>query len=179
MKIGSSISFQMQGDRMSSKSTLTVLIEKMLPVFCESASQTFETMVYMPIKCGEAVLKNAGLPLGAISGTIGITGEGICGCLSLIFSKKLAQKIFSSMMMMDDDASIEDHELHDAVGELSNMVAGGAKAKLQEEGIDFVIGLPTVVVGEAHHLEPPTKATTYIVPMEVSEETFYMELSVT
>lgn len=81
-------------------------------------------------------------------------------------------------MMMSEDEPNDDGELKDMVGELANMVAGGAKAALQGQGIHFVIGLPTVVVGENHYLNSPEIAASRVVEMTIDAGTFYMELAV-
>ena len=163
---------------MSDNDKKTVLTDTILPRFCESIMQVFETMVFMPIKCGEPTLKEDGTPTAGVSGTIGLTGENLCGSLSLAFPTELTKQVFRSMMMMGADDEVDMKELKDAVGELANMIAGGAKVKLQDDGIDFIIGLPTVVVGESHHLEAPGNATAYVVPVQPDKGIFYMELAI-
>jgi chemotaxis protein CheX len=113
-----------------------------------------------------------------ITGSVRDNGMEFNGNISLVFPGELGKVIFRSMMMMEAGDAVEDTELNDVVGELGNMVAGGAKAKLQDEGIDFKIGLPTVVVGNDHHLEPPKKAMVRVVPMQVEAGEFFMEISI-
>jgi chemotaxis protein CheX len=152
------------------------LLDRIMPRFRESLKQTFETMVFMPVEWGEALPKGLEIPGIDISGTIGLTGTGLCGSLSLAFPSDLAQVIFRSMMMMGADDPVDGNELRDAVGELANMVAGGAKAKLQDDGVDCVIGLPTVVVGESHHLAFPGDVKVCALPINVAKGIFYMSL---
>jgi CheY-specific phosphatase CheX len=58
------------------------------------------------------------------------------------------------------------------------MVAGGAKALLQSQGIEFVISLPTVAVGHEHRLESPKGCSTVVIPLRLPDGDIYMELSV-
>ena len=160
-----------------SETSTTNNAENLLPDFLESATSTFETMVFMPITFGDKQEKGKGNPRGAISGTISLTGEEQSGNLSLIFPMKLAQAVFRAMMMMGEDDPVDNSELNDVVGELANMVAGGAKSRLQEKDIHFKIGLPTVVVGEDHYLEPPRDVTTIVVPVSCAKGDFFIELS--
>ena len=152
-------------------------VRAVLPSFLESAKQTFETMVFMPLTCEEAEGKEKGSPSGSISGTIGLAGETQSGTLSLMFPMSLAKIIFRSMMGMQESDPVEDNEVHDVVGELANMVAGGAKSRLQEKGFNFKIGLPTVVVGENHYLDPPKEVQTMVIPMVLEKGVFFLELS--
>jgi chemotaxis protein CheX len=153
---------------------------KLLPAFVDSATDVFRTMVFMPVIHGQPSQKSRGTPTGAISGTISLTGEDVTGNLSIMLSKPLATKIFRSMMGMDASAQVNEQEINDVVGELANMIAGGGKSKLQEVGVNFKIGLPSVVVGENHHIEPPKNVDTVVVSLtaETGEEgELFLELS--
>lgn len=152
---------------------------KLLPSFVDGAKEVFETMVFMPATPGEPKSKEIGLPCGEISGTIGFNGDDICGNLSLIFPMNTALAIFRNMMGMAPDSEVNAAEVNDVVGELANMVAGGAKSRLQEKDINFKIGLPSVVVGVGHSIEPPKNVQTAVVPMAVEPQGFYIELSLT
>lgn len=150
--------------------------ETLLPAFFESVTETFSTMVLMPLTVGEVEEIKPNEPKGDISGTIGLTGESACGSLSLVFSKSLGEKIFRSMMM-DPNANVSETELRDVVGELANMVAGGAKARLKDQGTSFQIGLPTVISGQDHYLQSMGDASSFVVTMTVTDDKFYMLLS--
>jgi len=150
----------------------------LLDALCTSATSAFETMVFKAAKVETPVLRSGTLPPGSMSGTISLTGNSIMGSVSLIFEQEIVEKFFRSMMMMGDTDPVDMGELKDAVGELTNMVAGGAKSQLQGKGIEFNIGLPTVVVGQKHYLELPQDATSYIVPMTTDAGGFVMVSSI-
>ena len=150
----------------------------LLDALCTSATSAFETMVFKAAKADKPFLRTGTLPPGSISGTISLTGDNVMGSVSLIFNQDIIEKLFRSMMMMGDTDPVDMGELKDAVGELTNMVAGGAKSQLQGKGIEFNIGLPTVVVGENHYLELPHDATSYIVPMTTDAGAFNMISSI-
>lgn len=152
-------------------------VSKLLPSFLASAQETFETMVFMPIQPGAPFPKGHGMPQGFISGTISLSGEDQCGNLSLVFPLDVARMAFCKMMGMPDGSEVQSQELNDVVGELSNMVAGGAKSHLQDQNINFKIGLPSVVVGEGHYLEPPKDAQTVVVELKAEGGSFFLELA--
>ncbi|MEI6808229.1 MAG: chemotaxis protein CheX [bacterium] len=163
---------------MSSQTTLNGTTAKLLAAFCKSAEQVYETMVFTKVTCGLPLIKKEHFPCGAISGTIGITSSLFAGRLSLVFSQETAEKSFRSMMMMGDTDPVNESEMKDAVGELANMVAGGAKADLQAQGIDYVISLPTVVVGKDHCLESPKGCETMVIPAKIGDGEFFVEFAI-
>lgn len=153
-------------------------IKILLAAFKASLEQTFETMVFMQALCTEPQVKHDHFPSGAVSGTIGVTGEHFQGRLSLIFTQAIAERAFRSMMMMGAEDPVNESELKDAIGELANMTAGGAKAQLQQQGYDFVISLPTVVMGLNHHLESPKGCETLVLPVNIGNDVFHMEVAI-
>ncbi len=162
-----------------------VLKGKLLPAFIDSCVQAFETMAFVATTPGEPISKENGAPRGQISGTIGVagsialTGDTLCGNVSLIFPDQVGEAIFRSMMMLGDDEPVDDTELQDAVGELANMAAGGAKAAMQAMGLNFNISLPSVVVGDGHHLAQPATAVSIVVPMKTEKFEFFMQVTFT
>ena len=158
-------------------SSQTDRTSQLVAFFVQSANEVFQTMVFIPITPGEPAKKTKGSPSGYISGTISLTGEEIKGNISLIFDMPLATQIFRSMMGLDANSPVNAQEINDVVGELANMVAGGAKSKLQEQKINFKIGLPTVIVGENHYIEPPRNVSTIVVPIDIQGGKFFIELS--
>ena len=52
----------------------------------------------------------------------------------------------------------------DAVGELANIIAGGAKAQL--EHLELSVTLPTVITGKSHCIEFPTRVTPICIPFD-------------
>jgi chemotaxis protein CheX len=109
-----------------------------------------------------------------ISGIIGLAGE-VKGAVVLSFSQGLASRIFEAMTgeAPGDDPS----EMADVVGELANMVAGGAKGALAEQGMTYRISVPTVVTGKEHLVSYKTDGPCLVVPFKVDEETFWVQIS--
>jgi chemotaxis protein CheX len=163
---------------MSSQLVTNGTVDKLVAAFCQSVEQTYETMVFLKVTCGAPVVKASHFPSGGISGTIGLTGDNFSGRLSLVFERPVAEQTFRSMMMAPSDSPVDENELKDVVGELSNMAAGGAKANLQQLGLNYVISIPTVVVGDNHSLESPRGCETIVVPVALGDSQFFMELSV-
>ena len=56
------------------------------------------------------------------------------------------------------------------------MMAGGAKAKLQEQGYDFELTFPSVIVDDENHIIHNNNTSTIILPFETDSGEFYVEL---
>ena len=87
-----------------------------------------------------------------VSGVIGLSGRAV-GTVVVSLSKEVAIKAASTMLMTDVDEVNAD--VVDAVGEITNMVAGGAKAQLEQYRLS--ISLPNVVTGEGHDIRFPSE----------------------
>lgn len=92
------------------------------------------------------------LDLPSISSVVGFTGR-LSGMLSLHFSSGMACKMASALLGMP--VTQADENVRDAVGELSNMLAGGLKKQLSDTDNMFKISIPTVIVGMEYSMHAP------------------------
>lgn len=111
----------------------------------------FETMLECTPRRTGLRLRTAGLPGHEISAVIGVTGK-VAGTIVVSFAKTLALEVLRRMV--GTVASEIDPDVCDAVGELTNMIAGGAKAKL--EHLDLSISIPNIVIGADHSVMYPS-----------------------
>src|SRR5690606_30092256 len=89
------------------------------------------------------------------------TGKAV-GVVAINLSEPLAIKAASAMLMTDlRDVNTD---VIDAIGELANMVAGAAKAELEE--YELSVSLPSVVTGESHEIRFPSNVTPICVPFD-------------
>lgn len=129
---------------------LTMRAEYINP-FLSSLSTTFRTMLSIEVSRGEMWLKQDSAPLHEVSGVIGLSGKAV-GSVVLSLSGELAKKAASHMLMTEIDEVNDD--VTDAVGELANMVAGAAKAQLEE--LEMSVSLPNVITGTNYHVRFPS-----------------------
>lgn len=151
--------------------------------FKEALTNAFDQMVFLPVSIKDLTDKINGSPTGYISGSIGLSGfhndNEIKAQFCLVFSHKTAERIFRSMMMMEETDPVEVEELRDVVGELANISAGGAKTILSEHGFKLSISLPTVVVGADHYLSSPAAVPfSKVLPVDLEAQTFYCEINI-
>ena len=113
--------------------------------FVNSVQNVFETMLQLPIQVGPPELKRSGDPTHDVSGIIGMSGD-VEGTVVLSFPTATAERVVS--LFTGEEMSQGHNDFADAVGELVNMVSGGAKA--QFAGKDVSISCPSVVIGNDH-----------------------------
>lgn len=127
--------------------------------FITSLINTFETMLGCTLSRGQLYLKDSNTKLHDVSGIIGLSGQAQ-GTVVLSVDRNVALRATSTLLMCETTEMSSD--VVDAVGELTNMVAGGAKAQLHE--YDLSISLPGVIKGEGHEVCFPSDVTPICVP---------------
>ena len=127
--------------------------------FIGALKNTFGTMLGREVERGEIYLKDDNSPKYQISGVIGLSGKAV-GTVVMSLSRDVALQAASTMLMTE--ATELDDDVLDAVGELTNMVAGGAKAELEE--YKLTVSLPNVITGRDHDVHFPSHVTPICVP---------------
>lgn len=119
--------------------------------FIRALTNAFRTMLNCTVERRALSLKESNHPQHEISGIIGLSGKAV-GTVVLSLSHQVALKAASEMLMME--ATELNADVIDAVGELANMVAGAAKAELEE--YDLSVSLPNVITGSGHEVRFPS-----------------------
>jgi chemotaxis protein CheX len=133
-------------------------VTKMQP-FVDATCEVFETMFKCLPRRGKIRLPVPADRNDDWTAVIGLSGT-IRGSVSLMVPPLTSQMMARRMLMAENH--VLDAEVVDAIGELANMIAGCAKAKL--EGHDVSISLPTVIRGENYWLGHPMDSVTLVVP---------------
>jgi chemotaxis protein CheX len=69
-----------------------------------------------------------------------------------------------------------DEEVKDAVGELTNMISGDSRRRLQEIGHTFQGAIPTVISGKGHEIRHVTKGPILSIPFSTQAGNFTVEV---
>ncbi len=139
---------------------MSIDIDYINPVIA-GLEKTFQTMLQCNVeRLGLGLMEN-NLALHPISGIIGISGKGV-GTVVLSLSESVALKAASTMLMAE--LSEIDDEVMDAVGEITNMVCGAAKARLEQ--FHLSMSLPNVLSGTNCRLHFPQNARPISIPFK-------------
>ena len=143
--------------------------------FIESVYDLFKTMLSSNVDRGDVGITNANTNSGEIVAIIGLSGRAR-GTVSLSFPLGTALKMASKLLGME--IRVVDDTVSDAVSELVNIVAGGAKAKFSS-GTDVPIdlSLPTVVRGNSYRVEYPMGTIWMEVPFKSDLGDFVLKVT--
>ena len=130
--------------------------------FISSLLNVLSTMAQTNLKPGKPQKKKNEVAKGDVSGLIGMVGPQTKGSLSITFDSELALTVMERML--GDRPSSINEEVTDMVGEITNMVAGGAKNLLGEKGYDFDMATPVVVSGTNHTITHKCDGPKIIMP---------------
>lgn len=142
--------------------------------FLTSLQNVLSTMAGMEVKPGKPGLKKDEVARGDVSGLIGMIGPQTKGSFSITFEEQLALEIMQRML--GERPSKIDEEVTDMVGEITNMVTGGAKNLLGDKGYDFEMATPAVVSGTAHTITHKAKGPKLILPFTSDFGRVYIEI---
>lgn len=97
--------------------------------FVEGALHILDTTAFVKVKPDTPFLKRDNKPQGDISGILEISGD-LKGSAAISFSERCILGIVSAMF--GEDMTQINEEITDAVGEISNMIAGHVTTKIAE-----------------------------------------------
>ena len=143
--------------------------------FLEATIDVLKTMAFIEPSPGRPYLKNDSLAIGDVSGIIGFTGAAT-GSMALSFSEGCILKIVSNML--DEDIKEINGDIKDAVGEITNMVSGAARKKLESLGLSISAAIPTVVAGKGHSVSHIMGGPSIIIPFETEQGPFVVDVCV-
>jgi len=138
-------------------------------------SNVLVTMASLTPKADNVKIKSNNLPSGDITGFIPMSSPQAVGSLALSFSEKVILHIAENML--GEEFTEIDDEIADLVGELTNMVTGGAKKLLDEKGFDFDMSTPTVIRGKGQKISHVgISGSVIIIPFNTEVGDFYVEV---
>jgi chemotaxis protein CheX len=143
--------------------------------FLSSLQNVMSTMARMDLIPEKPKLKKDNIAHGDVSGLIGMVSPETKGSLSITFDAPLALATMQGMVGEAPDEVNE--EITDLIGEITNMVAGGAKRILSEKGFDFDMATPVVVSGNDHTIHHKSKGPIVIIALRGEAGRAYIEFS--
>ncbi|MCA9278540.1 MAG: chemotaxis protein CheX [Phycisphaeraceae bacterium] len=118
--------------------------------FIKSIQNVFSTMLQLEVSINEPSVNQSGKTPFDVSGIIGISGD-VKGTIVLSFPNDTAQRVVA--LFTGEELTSESPDFADAIGELVNMVSGGAKAMFDTKRAS--ISTPSVILGGGHIVVSP------------------------
>lgn len=146
---------------------------KLVSPFVNATVNVLSTMASTIPEAGTPTVTTHTTLFGDVTGIIGLAGEDIAGNLLISFDQQSILAIVSRMLMEKFDTL--NHEVLDAVGEITNMICGGAKRELSEHGIKCDLASPTVISGKNLTVQQMTCLEITSIPFRTLEGQFVVE----
>ncbi len=141
--------------------------------FINATLNVLETMAFIKSKAGAPYLKKDDVATGDLTGIIGLTGESN-GTIAVTFDEGSILKIVSNMF--GEEMTELNHEIADAVGELTNMIAGQARRELEQIGKIFEAAIPSVISGKGHTIVHYSDGPKIAIPFSTEGGKFTIEV---
>lgn len=129
--------------------------------FLTSTASVFSQMLGVTVRRQPPFVGNAYAPPHDVTGIVGLTGKAT-GTVAVSLPGEMALSV-TSALIGECPTSITP-QVADAVGELTNMIAGAAKAQL--ESLNLNLGLPTVIVGRSTCISFPSSTCPISIPFD-------------
>ncbi len=143
--------------------------------FIEATYSIIETVSTIKIEmCKPLKIKEENVTGYDVSGIIGITGEAV-GSIALSFHRKTALKIVSDFT--GEEVMGIDNDTMDAIGELTNLIAGRAKKIFSEKNIRIKISIPNIILGKGHTINAKKNIPSIEIPFKSEEGNFAILVS--
>lgn len=142
--------------------------------FLESVCDVLSTMAGMEVRPGRPNIKDDATARGDVTGLIGMIGPQARGSLAISFTEPVISEV--TQRILGEGSGQIDETVLDMVGELTNIVTGGAKKRLAEQGYHFDMATPAVVAGRDHMVDHKAKGTKIIIPFSTESGDFFVEV---
>ncbi|HOP40927.1 MAG TPA: chemotaxis protein CheX [Geobacteraceae bacterium] len=128
-----------------------ITFEEIMFTIMSATQDTFMTYMGMEILAGKIEKKIEPVESDVV-GIVGVAGERV-GYIMYATDKNAAYQVAKELLMMED---ADEEAIRDAIGELTNNIAGVFKSKYHEQYGSVALGLPLVVSGKIRPVsEPP------------------------
>jgi chemotaxis protein CheX len=143
--------------------------------FLAAAVKVLATMAMIEPTPGKPFINEEDCARGTVSAVIGITGAEATGSMAITFTEPCIRWVVQGLLGVDGDEI--NKYIEDAVGEVTNMICGDARARLRQEGFHLNAGIPAIVRGEKHTIEHSVDGPRLAVPFDTPEGQFIVEVA--
>lgn len=136
----------------------------------------FGTMAGITLAAGAPHVGDPIQPRGNVVGQIGFGGSR-SGLVIFYATTDGADFITRALLGIDDPPSKPD--VADAIGEITNMVAGSFRTRMATDGDAWAISIPTVTMGSDFYMTPLSDGHRTLLPFRMGEHDIFVELVMT
>ncbi len=143
-----------------------------IPKLTEATIEVFETMAFTTLTPQQA-LADTPQPTASVMGAVRFLGS-LSGTVSFYAADDAACQIAGLLLGIPPEEA--DDQTADAVGEITNMIAGTFRAKMAQGGETLMITTPTVTRGSDFRSQHFNVVSRWLCPFQMGERTVFVEL---
>jgi chemotaxis protein CheX len=138
----------------------------------DATQEVFRTMVAMPLTTGVPIDGDALRPRSNVVGTVSFAGAQ-SGIVAFYTTFDTASAVASALV----GSPVQDREqVADAVGELTNMIAGTFRNHLARDGAPWAISVPAVTIGSDFYTRYVSDVRRTLCPFRIDDGEIFVEL---
>jgi chemotaxis protein CheX len=120
----------------------------------QSVEEVFALMLGVHVTVSETPLASTNIPI-TLTAVIGLAGA-LSGAYSVLVNETAAKQIAATMLGIEVDTL--DDTVYDALGEITNILAGAWKSKIDSLHAACLLSVPTVVTGTNYDIHKKTSS---------------------
>jgi chemotaxis protein CheX len=146
-------------------------IQQLEELTCQGVCEVFQSMASIKVTSEPAsTIEDS---KGQIIGSVGFVGD-VSGVIH-IYTGVSFVRLATSKMLGINESEVDDEMINDALGELTNMIAGYVKTRLSGNG-PCALTIPSIVRGQRLSVEGATDVTRKIIGFSNCNHRFLAEL---
>lgn len=153
---------------------MAIATASLVDVLVGATTDVFETMIFRQLTPRETVWGHVTRPKSQIVGTVGFAGSAT-GLVAFHASMAAARDITTAMIGIE----LDEDSLPDAIGEVTNMIAGAFRTRMAAFQDAWAISVPTVTVGSDFYIKPISTGDRVIVGFAMDAHELFVELIIT
>jgi chemotaxis protein CheX len=137
----------------------------------------FKTMVFHEVETSAPVSDDALRTGASVVGSVAFAGK--TSGLVVFYSTLESARAITALMLGIEPSSVNG-EMPDAIGELTNMIAGSFRTRMADaRGETWAISVPTVTIGSDFYTKYVSDVQRVLCPFKMGTSELYVELIVT
>jgi len=154
---------------------MTSVKDPVLSHLLASSREVLEAMIGRSVTFSLPIEGEALRPRSNVVGTSAFTGS-IGGGLVAFYTTLETAKVLTATML--GIPATTDDEVIDAIGEITNMIAGALRTKMAADGDLWAVSIPTVTVGSDFYTKCVRDVRRVLCPLKIDEHELFIELIV-
>ena len=138
----------------------------------QSVEEVFGLMLGTPVTVSETAVAPTNIPI-TLTAVIGLAGA-LSGAYSVVVNEATAKQI-AAIMLGIEVTSLDDN-VYDALGEITNILAGAWKSKIESLHAACLLSVPTVVTGTHYDIHKKTSSFRLSRSYHFNESTFTISI---